>query len=347
MRLFLLENFVDHEFDVTNKKDKEDLIAFAKKHCSKALNEFYKTNNYLFRGISGIDDYSAYVIPTKQKRVPFGTTTKGKTGESFNKWLEDNGHARRDKNVAFTTTSKPENYKGIHNDEWFFFIPIGDYHYTYINTNEGGDFNLHPWVQQSLGSLYDFEISLNELDMHIHYSTQVMKNIRRDNPDTDFKKFTKFRELEKKLFSMNRNLQQYIMDVSMIFQKGIFSNNNLEELKEYMKKIPVFLQEYETLYYNLEKTAALLDTDDHSDEYEIIYSSECQASVTYPIEGLTDIQSFMNIDNTFGTLDALLKSIVSDKITPYFKNNEVFIECDLYLVVPYKLGYEFIDKLVY
>lgn len=348
MRAFLLENFTTQDFDMSDPEQVEALISYAKEHCSKAISEFYASGNYLHRGISGINGDHAYAIPTKESRTPFGTATKGKTGASFNGWLARNGHVRRDKTVAFATTSTPAHYNGIRNDEWFYFIPVGDYHYTYINSVQGGDFNLHSWVQKSLGSFQYFEEMMDALEGAINHSNLLLKKIRRDNKDLDFDSFEHVNKIIDRFVAINQKSQKMILDVAMLYQKGIFSGDNLDnlyELKPYMEKLAFLEQDYENAHEMLQKKVRD-GLDPYSDEYSIISMYEFSQALEGPWEYVDTMTSNIHVQDAYKMIEALMMAFVTDKITPHFEDNEVFVQCSSYLVIPYRMGNDFIKKLL-
>lgn len=344
MRLFLIENYIKHEFDVSDADELDALITFAKENCSRALKEFFQTGHYLHRGLSGIDGDHAYVVPTKEKREPFGPSTKGKTGASFNSWLSKNGHVRRDKKAAFATTSTPKFYKGITNDAWFYFLPVGNYHYTYLNTVQGGDFNLHSWVQKSLGKIKEFEDDLEELESNINYSHAILRNIKRENPDMDFDSMVYVPNIIGKFDEANKLATQLILDGSMLYQKGIFADDNLDELFNQMRKVKEIFHAYSKAYDLLFKAQELVE--DESDEAWLLNHSSFSIAYEKAYETIRLMFTHTDPDEVETITKGLLQSFATDTITPHIEDNEVFFQCDTYLAIPYSLGEDFIKKLL-
>lgn len=338
MRIFMVENFVSKEFNIESDDGVSDVVEFANTHCGKAINEFVKTNNILYRGLNGVDDH-AYVVPTEDKRSSLGNISKGKTGASFNKWLKDNGHVPRDTNVAFTTSGKPEDYRGVNVDQWFYFVPIGDYHYSYVDMNDATDYNHSGLVQRSLGQIRSIEESIHALEGEINiYNAEVRSYIRKH--DLNNNTMSLLKKFSKRVDTVNNKLQKLIMDVSMLFQDGIFQNENVKTLEDKVLDVSkVVFKDYESIISDIQIDMITLEND--SEEHTTLqFLQEILESIHSEVDLLEMVNEFSE------NVIKLMHSFITDFIGEGFNKKEVAVSCKSYLAIPYDdTGKEIIQHL--
>jgi hypothetical protein len=114
------------------------------KNCKKYL-KLIKGGLPLFRGLDS--NYHIGIKRVRKDRKPLGMSKE--EADFINKWLEKNGHSRRDKSVMAIGNMDTI---GLFGDTYYFF-PIGNFKYTWIKSK---DINLNDpstgWDKDSIGA---------------------------------------------------------------------------------------------------------------------------------------------------------------------------------------------------
>ena len=341
MRIFLLENFINTEFDVSTDEGREAVIAYARKNCSKALREFYQHGHYLYRGEKNVDNSRAYVINTREKRQSLGSNLAGRVKESFNQWLEDNGHVRRDRYVTFVSTAHPSKYNGVQRDAWFYCLPIGDFRYSYINLPDVKDFNLQPLVTKTFRSLKKIEENVDKIYVAANISQNLIKKAK-DKSDVNFDEVVYLKKFETMFYALNAKASQITLEIQKVLDKGLFQNN-LDRFFDILADFKILTDAYSKFYSRLKNTHKSIDV--NSEEYKAITESEIFSTFILLWDTLQPL-SRIDSKKLQEDLNTLLNTFISDKLTPHIKNNEVSIQCSRYLMIPLDGGEDFIKTLL-
>jgi len=141
----------------------DDIRKLIEKDCKKYL-KLVKNTGPFYRAIWNKLRYGEILKKkVRQDRQPKGTSNIN--FKRLNKWLEKNGHMRRDKSVSVTSSEKNASEFGIPSD----FYPIGNFSYSWIKAQ---DLNLDDestgWVQSNIDYFFDsdseFELEMDDED---------------------------------------------------------------------------------------------------------------------------------------------------------------------------------------
>ena len=115
---------------------------------------------------------------TRTDRQPMGMRSNG-VFDKFNKWLEKNGHVRRDKAVS-ALSSEPSLKKFGH---VYYFFPIGKFNYTWVKTPDINIDNLKTGWRQN-------EVDLFFFNQETKYKHQIPTN--KEFINMSIKRFPKY-----------------------------------------------------------------------------------------------------------------------------------------------------------
>ena len=112
--------------------DYDEKINIIKRDCKYYL-KLLKGKKPMVRGMKAdiIDNNDMTKKQVRQDRRPKGMSTR--TANAFNKWLEENGHVRRDRSVFLT--SGIDFIKSMHGEPYYIF-PIGKFNYTWVKAKD-------------------------------------------------------------------------------------------------------------------------------------------------------------------------------------------------------------------
>lgn len=335
MNYILLE--AESKFDIEN--DRDEIIQYLKRNCSQAINEFYKKNISLFRGMDFLIKGQVYSLKPREERP----STEGMLLSSprifrdFDTVLREHGHASRKFNAVFTTTSDIDSYSGIpvSKDSFFCFIPFDGYKYSY-----------HRKAKHDLNTVVDDFDSLSyikKLNLDYHYLTEMdVYSVR-----PFYRSLMNNKELEKD------NDYKYFYDVIEVaedFRKFYESFNRLldNENVNIIKSLERF-KKIEKPINNLKKRVEILANDDKAREK----FPESMPGVE-PIDILSIlnnqidkfIQFLSRIDDTIDGVNEFMGDVVTNKISPQIKDNEVWFNTKNYILIHPEDLNEIIKELI-
>jgi len=179
MRLYMMENDDSDYIEIPDEieeldKDStyrrafvEKAVKFITSKSQNFINEFYTNNVIVYRGEDDLSTDAIFTRKTREKReTTYGTIASDDTfRQQLNDYFEKQGIARRDEHVAFTTTQQPTDFKGVAVDQWFYFLPVGGYEYSYSKGSSGkGDINIsRDTMTKNLNDLNRFFRDINGL----------------------------------------------------------------------------------------------------------------------------------------------------------------------------------------
>lgn len=140
----------------------EEINSLIQKDCKYYLN--ITQGKYIFnRGMLYVDGLGKKKV--RQDRKPRGMQSG--VFEKFNKWLEKNGHVRRDKSVI---ARKDNNKRNMFGDNYYIF-PIGKFNYTWVKAKDINMVDKTGWYSDAVDNFFtqgektfdnDYRIKLNK-----------------------------------------------------------------------------------------------------------------------------------------------------------------------------------------
>ena len=137
-----LQNYITEYNDKKITDDWEKVIKILKKECSQYLKE--SKGEWFLRGIDSrvIGTNELGYAEIRKNRKSKGTPDK--SFKKFNKWLQKNGHVRRDQAIS-ATSDDTHIFLGAGNTSTVIF-PVNGYKYTFVKAKDiNGDYDYNDW----------------------------------------------------------------------------------------------------------------------------------------------------------------------------------------------------------
>lgn len=147
-----LQQYINENIEHFLNKMSSDIQKVIRKDCKKYL-KLVKSTGPFFRGsIVNFNFGEILKKNVRQDRHPQGTSDIN--FKRLNKWLDKNGHVRRDKAVSATSDEGNSMDFGVS----YLFFPIGNFNYTWIKAFDVNlDDNSTGWVQRNIDYFFDYD----------------------------------------------------------------------------------------------------------------------------------------------------------------------------------------------
>ena len=335
MNYILLES--ESKFDIEN--DRDETIQYLKRNCSQAINEFYKKNIPLFRGMDFLIKGQVYSLKPREERP----STEGillsspRIFRDFDTVLRKHGHASRKFNTVFTTTSDIDSYTGIpvSKDRFFCFIPFDGYKYSY-HRKAKHDLNMIIDDYDSLSSIKRLNLDFHNLiEMDVYSVRPYYRSLMNNNElkkDKDFKYFYDVIEVAEDFRKFHDSFN------SLLDNEDVNIIKSLERFKKIEKPIN-----------NLNKRVEILANDDRAREKfpESMWGVE-SVDILSIVNRQIDkfIQFLSRIDDMIDAVNEFMGDVVTNKISPQIKDNEVWFNTKNYVLIHPEDLNEIIKELI-
>jgi len=292
----------------------EEVIESVKKNSSKFINEFLKKGLFIYRGNDDLPYDEMHVIPTMSYREAHGNIFYNDLFQtSLERYLKDHNIPSRYQYAVSTIAFDPSDFDGVGVDDWYYFIPKGNYRYHYYSNVTNGDINVNneslnrlAKVSYEIDRVYDYAIGLE-------YQKEYIFN----NVDKIFHE--RGEEFVSKLFTLIDKIRDILSHPMEMVQKDIILLDRI-----------------------VAEADDLLDV--HPSE-----EADSMAQGTYRdvFDLFSRLRHTLETDDLFTPIDTFRKSIVVDEITDSIKRSEIVFQCKEYYIVPMSDdGEEFIRRLL-
>ena len=390
MRLSILEGNESYEYPDTSshtlyEKYVTNMVEKIKKECKPFINEFHRNGYRVYRGMDSFSENSVHEVETREKReTSFGPTMSNDVFRNqFNDYMEQKGVTRRDKHVAYTTTTEPKSFTGVSVNYWFYFIPIGHYSYSYIK-GVTQDINIsdNNYFMEQVEKLNGIYENITDIELVLsQYSNVLIENIDEmsetlDNVKNQYKSYTdnpsRFEEASNHVIStLSKIKHKYEELIVKNFYKNIFEDLTIEFL---IKNKSLLTGSFETLLEEV-NNILILNSDYFKPTFKIISENierlEKESNIKVGelsklFENLNTITGIIGellyqrslIDSTIKlisengwkieeTIGDINNNVITNNIdSECIVNNELWFETKKYILVPYnEVGDDIIKKL--
>ncbi|ASV44037.1 hypothetical protein PBI_SCTP2_22 [Salicola phage SCTP-2] len=375
MRLYMMENDESNYIEIPDEIEEldkystyrrafvEKAVKFIRSKSQNFINEFYTNNIIVYRGEDGLSTDAIFTRKTREKRkISYGNITSDHTfRQQLNDYFEKQGIARRDEHVVFTTTQQPTDFKGVAVDQWFYFLPVGGYEYSYSKGPSGrGDINISQDIMtKNLNDLNQFFTNINGEFINRYLSNlKSMKNPISELNDQIFianndHNIIDKSTLDKELKKINDNYDYIIENI----EKVVSQSTNLEYLitnglEDIMKKVKVIITKYINTcmesYQNIKNKFA-----DYDGDIKVIDTIGNKIKVIInELQSLENELEVLFIDN-YRIKDVLEnfkenveENFITNSIDDGIDDNELWFNTKEYILIPYStIGDEIVEEL--
>lgn len=329
MRYYLLEYDVETEINLTDKHGRIDrleiqrVIDMIKHHCTGYINTFLKNNITLYRGMTLLNNNNEVKLMNTQKfRSPRGGMISKTDLNVFNTWLSKNDHASRDRNAVFTTTTNPDQYHGVSISEWYYFIPVDPFKFTYSSMVKN-DFNTTLEVTNFFGILKRLRSVLQRIHDFFLSDFIPIENYINNKNLSDFKDILKSKHFFEILYKL--------------ITSDIMENDISTKLSEYLNEFLVKVDNINIVYSKFLEYI----NDQQQNTFTGMFSKINVENIDNFIYELSIVTNLLrnrghNILNPDFMVD-FKNSFITNEITPAIKDNEIWFNCKQYILLPYNL----------